>query len=294
MLEAQGKFNNLSKELRETLAKKAAEMPRLIKFRFAIAQINPDGEMKTGGRLLYPSSYTVTPVTYDIIDPGDKLRKRVALVKQLKELGAREDSFNKLKILNGWQGIYIIDMEKPYNRDLFAWLMMHPKMENGIFRDPHLPAMITMIDEVAEAKDALRKRNMRIEAVFVANNFKGQDVRNFASAMGWNENEDPYIIKERIVTLAENDPEFFRKFIDEKNLESRALIKRAMDNNIITWVPVESKFMWTSNSQPIAILERASGIDYLDRMADWIATSKNGQEVLNQVRKLLQAQSQPA
>lgn len=294
MLEAQGKYNNLSDQLRKDIEAKAAEAPRYVKYRFAIANKNPDGERKTGGEYLYPLIYTLTPVTFNITDPYDKKLKRIAIVNTLKEMGAMEDSFHKLKIKEGWQGLYTLDMEKSLDRDLFAYIYLHPKLEGGKFRDEQMPAIIKYVDELSDAKYSLRMRNQKIESLMVANSFKTQQVRDFASAMGWNDSEDPHILKDKIVTLAEEDPEFFKNFIDDKNIEVRAVIQRAIDSKVWDWVPVESKFVWTSNKQVIAVLERAEGANMLDRMCDWVMTSKNGQEIFAQTKKILQGLKTPA
>lgn len=287
MLEAIGKFNQLSPELRKDLESKLAKAGKRAKYRFAIAKKNPDGEQKTGGEYLYPLLWTLTPVTYDIIDPYDKQRKRIGLVKNVKENGIGEDEFKRLHIKEGWQGKYELDLSKPDDQDLFAFLELHPKLEGGKFRDQHIPAMITKIDAKADASKNIEFRNTRINALFVAQSFSDQEVRDFASAMGWNEEEEPEVLRDRVLEIADKDAEFFREFIDNKHIEYRAVIQRAIDSKIIAFVPVENKFVWSSNNQPIAVLERAEGDQVLDRMCDWIMTSKNGIDVFNKLKSML-------
>lgn len=294
MLEAIGKFNRLSPDLRKEIETKGDKAGRYVKYRFDIARLNPDGQQTTGGQYIYPLLYTLTPVTFEIIDPYDKGRKRIGLVRDLKEHGASEDSFHRISIKEGWQGIYTIDMEKPHDRDVFAFLELHPKMQNGRFRDFNAPGIVTRIDEVAEATTLSRLRNVKVEAMFVASSFNAQQVRDFAAAMNWNESDDLVILKNRIEAIAESDPVFFKEFIDSKNIEYRAVLKRAMDKNIIAYLPVESKFVWVSNGQPIAVLERVEGGKYLDRMCDWVLTSKNGMEVFQRIKGLLSSEKIPA
>lgn len=292
MLEAVGtltRYNQLSPELRKDLQDKAAKLGRFIKYRFAIAKKNPDGERKTGGEYIYPISYTLSPVTFDIIDPYDRMKKRIGIVKNLKEFGSQDDQFKRLILREGWQGVYTLDMDKPDDQDFFAFLELHPKMEGGKFRDQNSPALIKRIDVTAEASKSIKQRNVKVNAMFVAANFSDQEVRDFVSAMGWNEHEEPIIIRDKVMEIAENDPEFFVDFIDNKHIEFRAVITRAMDNNIIAFVPVENKFIWVSNNQPIAVLERAEGEQVLDRMCDWIMTSKNGMDVFNRLKTMLSA-----
>lgn len=287
MLLAQGKYNHLSPQLRKELEDRAAKLGRFIKYKFAIAKKNPDGEKRTGGEYLYPLLYTLTPVTYQIRDPYDLQLKTIGLVAQLKELGAQDDGFHRLVVKEGWQGVYTLDMNKPDDRDMFAWLEMHPKLEGGKFRDENIGAVVTMIDDLADAKRMNTQRNLRIDAMFVASNFTIMQMRDFAAAMNWNEHDDPEILKNNIVALAEQDPEFFRDFVDNKKIEYRAVLKRAMDNNIIAYVPVESKVIWSSNRQTIAVLERVETNNLLDRLCDWVLTSKNGMDIYNRIRAML-------
>jgi hypothetical protein len=140
---------------------------------------------------------------------------------------------------------------------------------------------------VMEAKVSLTARENRANAMFVASQMTEQEVKDFASAMGWDEHQDIHIMRDKIMQDADNDPDWFKSFIDNKSIEYRAVIKRAMDNNIIQWQPVENKFVWASNNQPIAILDRCEDGKVLERMSDWISTSKNGQEVLIKLKGLL-------
>lgn len=288
MLQAQGKYNNISQKLRTELEEVAKSAGRFIKYKFSIARINPDGEQKTGGKYLYPLVYTVTPVTYDIVDPYDKTQKRIALVQALKEFGAPSDSFRRVKLKEGWQGIYTLDMNKIEDRDMFAYLEMHPKMENGRFRDTEQPAMISRIDEKAKATEQLRIRKLKVDAMYVASNMTTQEVRDFASAAGWNEFEDENILVDRITQIAEEKPEFFRDFIDNKNIGTRAILQRAIDNNIIAFLPVESRLVWVATGQTIAVLERADNTNLLERLCDWVLVSKNGPEVFAKIKDMLQ------
>jgi hypothetical protein len=164
---------------------------------------------------------------------------------------------------------------------------MHPKLEGGDFRDKNEMAIFRRIDDVKEAKTSLTARENRANAMFVASQMSAQEIKDFACAMGWNEHEDISIIRDKVMELADKDPDWFKNFIDNKSIEYRAVIKRAMDNNIINWQPVENKFVWASNNQTIAVLDRCEDGKVLERMSDWLITSKNGQEVFAKLKGLL-------
>lgn len=280
-------YNNLSPQLREQLEKKAKEAGRYVKYKFAIARRNPDGEMRTGGEYLFPLRWALTPVTFYITDPYDGLRKRIGIVRSLKEFGAPADGFRRIVLDEQFKGILTLDLEHMEDQDSFIYLELHPKLDGGQFRDTNEMAIFKRIDDVKEAKTSLTARENRANAMFVASQMTANEVKDFGCAMGWNEHDDINILKDKIMELADKDPDWFKNFIDNKSIEYRAIIKRAMDNNIIAWQPVENKFVWSSNNQTIAILDRCEDGKVLERMSDWIITSKNGQEVCTKIKGLL-------
>lgn len=291
MLESIGNkvvYNNLSEQLRKELEDKAAELPRFVKYKFSIARKNPDEELRTGGEYLYPFLWALTPVAFDILD-YDKKRKRIGLVTRLREYGAPDDGFRRVKLRESWRGILTLDMTDSNDRDTFAYLELHPKMEGGKFRDVNMPPIFRRIDEVQEARKSLSEKENRANAMFVATSMTNAEIKDFACAMGWDENRDIDIIRDEVLEIADKNSQFFRDFINNKSIEYRAVIKRAMDNNIIAFQPVENKFVWVANGQTIAILDRCEGgvEDILRRMSDWVITSKNGQEVFSKMKVML-------
>jgi hypothetical protein len=280
-------YNNLSPKLREQLEKKAKEAGRYVKYKFAIARKNPDTEMKTGGEYLYPLRWSLTPVTYNITDPHDGHRKRIGIVDKLKEYGAPSDSFKRVYLDEPFRGVLTLDLEHMPDQDTFMYLEMHPKLENGMFHDKHEMAVFKRIDVVKEAKTELTAMEHQANAMFAASQMSANEIKDFACAMGWDESEDISILRNNIMKLAQGDPQWYKDFINNKSIEYRAVIKRAMDNNIIAWQPVENKFVWSSNNQTIAVLERCEDGKMLERMSDWIMTSKNGQEVYTKLKGLL-------
>ena len=280
-------YNNLSTQLRERLTKKATESGRYVKYKFAIAKRNPDQEMKTGGEYLYPLRWALTPVTYHITDPYDGIRKKIGIVDRLKEFGAPDDGFRRVILAEQFKGILTLDLENMADQDVFMFLEMHPKLEGGDFRDTNEMAIFKRIDDIKEAKTSLSARENRANAMFVASQMSVNEIKDFACAMGWDEHLDNSILRDKVMELADKDPLWFKEFIDNKSIEYRAVIKRAMDNHVIAWQPVENKFVWSSNNQTIAILDRCEDGKVLERMSDWIVTSKNGQEVYTKLKGIL-------
>lgn len=281
-------YNNLSPQLRDQLEKRAQEAGRYVKYKFAIARRNPDQELKTGGDYLYPLRWALTPVTFNITDPHDRSRKRIALVDKLKEFGAPADGFRRVRLDEQFKGVLTLDMEDMMDQDVFIYLELHPKLEGGMFRDNNEMAVFKHIDDIKEAKTSLTAMENRANAMFVTTQMTTEQIKDFACAMGWDESQDIAIIREKVMELADKDPQWFKEFVDHKSIEYRAVIKRALDNGILAWQPVENKIVWGSNNQTVAILDRCEDGKVLERMSDWVMTSKNGQEVYTKIKGILQ------
>jgi hypothetical protein len=281
-------YNNFSPKLRERLTEARQNAGKTVKYKFYIAHKNPDGEHRAAGEYIYPAAYTLTPVTYTITDPGDGLTKDVGMTTGKVKYGQTEElKFRRVEITERMQGMFFLDLQYPEQIETFEYLEMHPKYEGGMFRDKNIPPLFVRVDELKEAKKSLRQRELRSQALMVSTKMGEQEVRDFAAAMNWNELEDLDVLRDKLTNLADTDPEFFRKFVDDPKAEFKALIRRATDANIIAWIPVESKYIWVSNGGAIAMLEKSEGDTHFEQMADWLMAHKNGQDTYKKIKSLL-------
>jgi hypothetical protein len=288
MLRAIEGFNDFSPELRKRLNEARENAGKTVKYKFYIARKNPDGEHRAAGEYIYPAAYNLTPVTFSIIDPGDQRLKQVGMLNGKERYGLIEElRFRRVEITERLQGFLWLDLKVIDHIEMFEYLYLHPKNEAGPFRDKEIPALFTYVDDLKEAKRTLKNRQVRSEALMVATRLQESEVRSFAAAMNWNELEDLDILKDKLTELADRDPDFFRKFMDDPRAEYKATIRRATDANIIAWIPVENKYQWVSNGGTIAMLERTDGDTHFEQMADWFMMHKNGQDTYNKIKKLL-------
>lgn len=288
MLQQIKQYNNLSPELRARINKDREIVGDTVKYKFYIAKKNPDGQRLAAGEYLYPAVYTLSPVTYNILDPGDKIYKLIGMATGITKYGeAEEVTMARVSVTERQAGILTLDLKTMEHAAAFEYLQMHPKFEGGMFRDKNIPAMFARVDDLKEARTKLKQRELRSTALQFATRMQEKDVRDFAAAMNWNELEDLDMLRDKLTDLADKDPVFFQKFIDDPLLESKAVVRRALDANIIAWIPVENKFVWVSNGTTIAMLERGEGDEYMDKMAHWFRAHKNGDEVYKKMKQLL-------
>lgn len=287
MLKPIKEYNQLSPELRERINKHREIAGRTVKYKFYISHKNPDGQ-NTGGEYIFPAVYTLTPVTYTIIDPGDKMPKLIGMAQSVDKYGMNEEiRFNRITLPERLQGLLSLDLQYVEHIEMFEYLELHPKLEGGLLRDKNIPAMFARVDDLKEAKTKLKQKELRSTALMVATRMSEKEVRDFSAAMNWNELDDLDILKDKMTEIADTNPLFFQTFMDDPLIESKATIRRAMDANIISWIPVENKFVWVSNGGAIAMLDRVEGDKYLDQMANWFRAHKNGEEVYKKIKSLL-------
>ena len=116
----------------------------------------------------------------------------------------------------------------------------------------------------------------------------GPQVKDFSDAMMWDSTEDLSLLRNRVEELAETNPEFFNDLVSGEMVKYQAAVKQALDRQIISFDPAEWKFIWTSNQQPIAILNEVSGKNYVEQMAEWLqVNAEKGKQVYDKLKSLL-------
>lgn len=291
MLEVAGvrlKLNDLSPELREKLAARFAKLGRFAKYKFHISHKNPDPE-KHGGERLLPATYMLDPVSFYINDKG---RKKIGLPdERYTDQHGDIVGFKNVSLQRQHKAILTLDLEKLADQDVWAYIELHPKNPFGLYYDKTMEKVIEPIDEVRDARRKTESRKLRQVAMDVANGFSVQQDKDFASAMGWDEDMDHFLLKDKIESLAETDPAFFAEFMEQKSVPYRAMITRAESANIIMWVSDEYKYIWGSTRETIVAFGRQENLDRLERFTEWLLSDKTGTAIYEKIKKMLAAQT---
>lgn len=84
MLQREGVWNDLSPKLIEKLEAQINSFGKSVRFKFDISNPDPDPEKRAAGAILYPFSYTLDPVTFQINDkyedrPDKQKMKKVGM-----------------------------------------------------------------------------------------------------------------------------------------------------------------------------------------------------------------------
>lgn len=291
MLEQVAQYNDFSAKLREELETKMKSFGKRVRFKFNISNPNPDPE-KYNGAIIWPFLWTLDPAIFSIVDPYEKRdskskSKQVAMVERQDEKGV-PNKFERIRVHGRYQGIMTYDLTLIEDQKRVMYILLHPKLTGGRFSDVSKQQIISLIDEKQEATVAKAKRQERKLAMAAAGNMSEAEVKEFAAAMLWDENEEMEVLRNLVEEYAEASPSLFVDLVENKSIEFKALVKRAVDQQIIAYNPSEFKFVWVENQQTITMIGQGlDGKHEVDRLAEWLMTSgKQGDSVYLKLKSL--------
>lgn len=280
------KYNNISEKLREELRKKIEGFGKVARYKFNISHPNPDKTLHSGKAVVWPAIYTLKPTVFTIVDPYDNQKKTIALYNGLDNDG--RPRFKKIKVSAVAEGNYALDLSDPDNQEIACFLELHPRLVDGRFKDKNKAQMIVRIDEKKLATEKTAERSERLKALTAAQSMSEKEVVEFADAMQWDSTEDVGVLKNRIEEMAEATPKIFNGLQEGKQVEYRAVIKRALDRNIIGFNPAEWKFIWSNNQDTLTVLQQVDGKSEVEQLAEFIMTGgEKGDKIYTRLKSLL-------
>ena len=294
LLQKVAHYNDLSPKLREELEQKVKGFGKTVRYKFNISNPNPD-PTKYNGAIIWPNVYTLDPTIFSINDPYEDRRdngvsksKRIAIIEGIDEKGL-PNKFKKIRVEGKYQGI--LKLEIAENEEHFNYAMyleLHPKLQGGKFSDKTKHQVFSRVDEHAMATEQRTVRTARVKALNAAEQMSDKQVKDFSDAMMWDSTDDLSLLRNRVEELAETNPEFFNDLVSGEMVKYQAAVKQALDRQIISFDPAEWKFIWTSNQQPIAIVNEESGKNYVEQMAEWLqVNAEKGKQVYDKLKSLL-------
>lgn len=292
MLQKHAHWNDLSDKLRTELEEKVRSLGPTVRFKFDISRPNPDPE-KYNGATLWPSMYALDPKTFRITDAHEDRKntsksKEIGLINKIDREG-KPESFHSVRIFERHKGVLIFkpqDSVEDFNYVMY--LLIHPKLVGGKFQDSGKQGVIQLVDDKKEAAAKREQRSEKSKALAVATNMKDSEVLQFVDAMVWDRTQEPEILREMVEAEAENNPKLFNDLVSSKNLEYQALIKQALDKQVIAYDPATFRFVWFQNQQTIATLSPVGDQNQVQKMSEWLQTAgKNADEVFNKIKSLV-------
>lgn len=282
------------------LQDKMDSLPKKVTIKFNISQKNPeynfiggtaaidsevDMSQTTGPQRIYPACWDLQPVTFRIKDPGAKKRIKIGIVTEENPQGD-PIGFKRIRLLEHERGIKILNQENPDDEDELALILLHPALKGGMFFDADYPEIMEIVNLAADAKTRNLKRNHKTDAMYVAANMNHKEIKDFACAMGWDENEDVDVLQDKISEMAEKQTDKFKVFIESSMYHHRAEITRAEKAGHIVWIPMENKYTWADGQLIAAFGKQEGPADRLKLITEWISSHRNGEDVFKRIKGL--------
>jgi hypothetical protein len=287
-----GHFNDLSPKLRNRLEEKVRGFGKVVRYKFNISKPNPDPQ-KYNGDTIWPNIYTLDPARFTITDKEEDRKdrqkvKNIAIIDGIDEKGI-PNKFRKIRVEAGNKGIFTLRLEDdPEHIDIAMFLELHPKHENGEFFDKTKQPIFSRIDEKALATTQREKRTAKSLALVAAQKMSDKEVVDFADAMMWDSTEETDVLRNRIEEMAENEPVYFNELVQGNSIKMQAVVKRALDRELITYDPASWKFVWTNNQQPITVISPDGEKNHVEKMAEWLTIGgKSAEEIYKKIEGLV-------
>ena len=108
------------------------------------------------------------------------------------------------------------------------------------------------------------------------------DIRNFVAMMGWDENRDLIVLRDKVEEYAESHPDEFVRRSKNKQNAIYALISRAKSARVITFDASSNTWKWVDSQEQICTVARGTKRD--DSLVAHLVESDNGSEVLKALK----------
>lgn len=300
MLQQSGQYNDLSPKLLDRLTKRIEGFGKTVRYRFDIEQENPD-KTYYNGKTIFPQMYTLDPTVFNIIDkdedrPGKSKTKKIALLKKYEDKGSHgiEVEFTKIRIAAARRGILRLELDKEEDVAMAMILELHPKLSGGDFADADKRQVVSRIDEQADAATSIKERSDRRKALNAVEDMDYAALVQFADAVGFDSTQTESVLRNLTEELAESDSGYFNDLIAGKSIEIQALVKQAIDRDILTYEPVEGKLTWTGNKQLITVVSPMGTESEIVKIASFLHTGGNkADEVYKKLKSLVADAKKP-
>ena len=236
------------------------------------------------GQVSMPS-VIIVPNKDRVFDPK---RNDYVDIAAIKTIGIGDKpAFAEIKFTKQNRGKLILKGSVPVEKEVFEYLSISNANASNPNRDTSVRPLYELVNPAAEAKSKRQTRSLRREAMNVAAELSGSEVREFVSSLGKDETRDLSVLRDELETLAEATPKDFIKLSKNSNKSYAANIKRAIDKKIISFDRETNTFTWAATDETIVQVPRSSKLGHLEGFTNFVLSNKNGENIYQEIVKLL-------
>lgn len=176
------------------------------------------------------------------------------------------------------------------DEELFEFLWLCNENEKNPYRDKSVKPLFKPVNLLEDSKETINTTSRLREAVNLAGDMDVETAREIAASLNWSNIAEPEVLMAKINDFAAKFPDQFLKTAKSPKRETKATIKKALDNGVINFDVLTKKV--TLGSELIATLSFRDGDDFLNAFTDWLNTSIHGADVLGNIKNQLEIQKQ--
>lgn len=144
--------------------------------------------------------------------------------------------------------------------------------------------LVELLDFDRETLEAAKEISGLTDALIYLRAMGVEEARQVAGALNWKHDEDDDIVRAKVIRFGRENPDVLMKMVGDPNTKLKATLKEAFDKGILKY-HTNSGGIEFNGSNIVTFNGSAKGFDYLSKFADWIKSTKNGSDVLENIQK---------
>jgi len=183
-------------------------------------------------------------------------------------------------------GEFVLFGDSVEHVQILPYLLLSPENKTSPFYDKTNAPLYELVDLASEAKINVNRVSDLMKAYQAVTDLADADIDLFNLAFGGDATDLVEQKLDRLMRIAAEDPNKFLKNIDSATVKNSAIVKQAIDANIIQYDPQQHRILWVAEQETIALLEREDEASEIDQFAAWLEKAAEG----GKVKKMLQSQ----
>lgn len=280
-----GHFNDLSEEFLASLELQDIKKDEKKTFRLLNGRKDPTDPTRT--KMIWQRNYKL-PITDKIWDTVKKEYVDIGTVLDVdKETGLIKTRISRFVEPNQVNGEFVLYGHVEEDRYIYWFLQMCSKNKSSKNRSSKENEWeFEEVDVTSEAKARINLRSKRLEVETYLLAVSYQDLKSIAAAFGMNQDQPEEVLRDELIQFGTLNPDtFLGVMANPKQIEGKALVKKAFDAGVLEWHEVERKVVF--GGATIATLPRIEGRKHHEQLEEYLNTTKNGEQTLAAIKKVL-------
>lgn len=279
-------LNQIGKTAIAYLGNNKLSATQIVQFRLLKRKPNPDPQKKAGA-YIYPN---ITLRLQFWINDKENGVTEIAAVQSLMPNG--DIRYQKFHVdgAETKEGMFLLYGADILHQKIYPYLLMSPENASSPFcvgEEGKENALYEIVDAKREAKINVNRVSALRTALTAIENMDDSDLILFNSALGGKTTDEPEEMIDRLNKLAMANPLDFIQKIDAQEMKVKALIRQALESNIIQYDTMQHRYLWIDSQETIATLDRVDGVDEVALFAEWLITSKDGEKIQKMIKQLI-------